>query len=56
MNQDVKINVPEFDGKADRDSFIDWLNRVDRVLAFKRCRDPCAVTLMEMKLTGYTLN
>ncbi|KAF6137966.1 hypothetical protein GIB67_041839 [Kingdonia uniflora] len=55
-NRDVKSNIPEFDGKTDGDGFIDWLNRVDRVSAFKRCGDPRAVTLMEMKLTGYTLN
>ncbi|KAF6152305.1 hypothetical protein GIB67_005959 [Kingdonia uniflora] len=37
------------------DGFIDWLNRVDQVLAFKRSGDPRAVTLMEMKLAGYAL-
>ncbi|KAF6169700.1 hypothetical protein GIB67_004092 [Kingdonia uniflora] len=54
--KDAKISVPEFDGKTDGDGFIYWLNRVDRVLAFKRCRDPRAVTLIETKLTGYALN
>ncbi|KAF6143348.1 hypothetical protein GIB67_001292 [Kingdonia uniflora] len=56
MNQDVKINVPEFDCKTNRDNFMSWLNRVDRVLIFKRCGDPRAVTLMETKVTGYALN
>ncbi|KAF6136559.1 hypothetical protein GIB67_016015 [Kingdonia uniflora] len=56
MNPNVKINVQEFDGKIDADGFIDWLNRVDRVLAFKICGDSCAITLMETKLTGYALN
>ncbi|KAF6171721.1 hypothetical protein GIB67_007242 [Kingdonia uniflora] len=56
MNLDVKISVPEFDGKTDAHGFIDWLNQVDRVLAFKKCGDPRAVTLMETKLTGYALN
>ncbi|KAF6152721.1 hypothetical protein GIB67_021381 [Kingdonia uniflora] len=54
MNQDVKINVPEFDGKTDGDRFIDWFNQIDRVLAFKCYGDPRAVTLIETKLTWKT--
>ncbi|KAF6137869.1 hypothetical protein GIB67_013998 [Kingdonia uniflora] len=54
--KNTRINVLEFDGKTDGDEFIKWLNRVDRVLAFKRCGDPPAVTLMERKLIGYALN
>ncbi|KAF6163508.1 hypothetical protein GIB67_002513 [Kingdonia uniflora] len=42
--------------ESDGNGFIDWYNRVDRVLAFKRCGDPRAITLMEMKLTGYAIN
>ncbi|KAF6173021.1 hypothetical protein GIB67_006397 [Kingdonia uniflora] len=37
VNSGVKINVPDFDGKSDADSFIDWLNRVDKMFAFKKC-------------------
>ncbi|KAF6176068.1 hypothetical protein GIB67_000162 [Kingdonia uniflora] len=39
LNFDVKINVIDFDGKSDADSFIDWLNRVDKMLAFKSALD-----------------
>ncbi|KAF6140602.1 hypothetical protein GIB67_013895 [Kingdonia uniflora] len=56
MNPDVKISVPKFDGKTDTDGFINWLNRVDRVLAFKKYGDSRAVTLMETKHTGYAMN
>ncbi|KAF6172329.1 hypothetical protein GIB67_024951 [Kingdonia uniflora] len=37
LNSDVKINVPDFDGKSDANCFIDWLNKVDKMLAFKKC-------------------
>ncbi|KAF6172527.1 hypothetical protein GIB67_007040 [Kingdonia uniflora] len=56
LNSDVKINVPEFDGKFDGDGFIDWLNMVDKMLAFKKYTGQRAVTLVETKetkLTGY---
>ncbi|KAF6170902.1 hypothetical protein GIB67_014719 [Kingdonia uniflora] len=39
--------------KSDADSFIDWLNRVGKMLAFKKCTGQRAVSLAETKLTGY---
>ncbi|KAF6141265.1 hypothetical protein GIB67_024349 [Kingdonia uniflora] len=36
LNSNAKINVLDFDGKTDADGFIDWLNRVDKMLAFKK--------------------
>ncbi|KAF6155667.1 hypothetical protein GIB67_007104 [Kingdonia uniflora] len=57
MNSNAKISVPEFDGKTTNAcGFIDLFNQVDRVLAFKKCGDSRAVTLMETKHTGYVLN
>ncbi|KAF6139199.1 hypothetical protein GIB67_040346 [Kingdonia uniflora] len=50
LNFDVKINVPDFDGKSNADGFIDWLNRVDKMLAFKKCTGKRAVTLDKMIL------
>ncbi|KAF6156508.1 hypothetical protein GIB67_011309 [Kingdonia uniflora] len=56
LNFDIKINVPNFDGKSDTDGFIDWLNRVDKMFAFKKCVGQRAVTLVETRLEGYALN
>ncbi|KAF6168746.1 hypothetical protein GIB67_013128 [Kingdonia uniflora] len=47
LNSDVKINVLDFDGKSNADSFIDWLNRVHKMLAFKRCTGQRPVSLVE---------
>ncbi|KAF6142827.1 hypothetical protein GIB67_002691 [Kingdonia uniflora] len=56
LNSDAKINLSNFDGKSDVDSFIDWLNRVDKMLAFKKCIGQRAVSLVETQLIGYALN
>ena len=32
---DVKIDVPEFDGHAQRDAFLDWLCTIKRIFDFK---------------------
>ncbi|KAF6147156.1 hypothetical protein GIB67_036875, partial [Kingdonia uniflora] len=50
LNSDVKINVLDFDGKSDADGFIDWLNRVNKMFAFKKCTGQRAVILVEIKL------
>ncbi|KAF6166883.1 hypothetical protein GIB67_020317 [Kingdonia uniflora] len=52
QNFDVKINVPNFDGKIDTDGVIDWLNIVEKMLTFKKCTRQRAVTLVETKPTG----
>ncbi|KAF6150643.1 hypothetical protein GIB67_022255 [Kingdonia uniflora] len=42
----------DFDGKSDADGFIDWLNRVDKMLAFKYIGQR-AVTLVNMNERDY---
>ncbi|KAF6151802.1 hypothetical protein GIB67_010376 [Kingdonia uniflora] len=54
--QQVKLHIPEFDRKADADAFMNWLNRVDKILAYKRYGDPKTVLLFETKLNDYALN
>ncbi|KAF6167235.1 hypothetical protein GIB67_029873 [Kingdonia uniflora] len=44
---DVQVLVPEFDGKSDVDAFIEWLNKVERVLNYKKYGDPKQVTIVE---------
>ncbi|KAF6135794.1 hypothetical protein GIB67_028650 [Kingdonia uniflora] len=53
VGQDVKLNIPELDGKA---GFMEWLSRVDRILTCKRYGDSKSVMLLETKLTEYALN
>ncbi|KAF6141088.1 hypothetical protein GIB67_006533 [Kingdonia uniflora] len=43
-------------GRWEMDNFIDWLNRVDKMLAFKNCNGQRAMTLVKTKLMGYALN
>ncbi|KAF6154346.1 hypothetical protein GIB67_026802 [Kingdonia uniflora] len=58
--QEVKLNIVEFgskvDADADADTFMDWLNQVDKILAYKRYGDLKTVVLIETKLTDYALN
>ncbi|KAF6157609.1 hypothetical protein GIB67_037182 [Kingdonia uniflora] len=56
VGQDVKLNIPEFDGKVDANGFMEWLNKVDRILMYKRYGDPKSIILLETKLTEYALN
>ncbi|KAF6140872.1 hypothetical protein GIB67_042285 [Kingdonia uniflora] len=34
-NQDMKLNLPDFNGKMDLDNFTDWLNRVEKIFVYK---------------------
>lgn len=49
----VKIDVPEFDGKAQPDDFIDWLSTVERVFDLKDIPDKYKVKLVAIKLRKY---
>ncbi|KAF6176990.1 hypothetical protein GIB67_027790 [Kingdonia uniflora] len=53
LNSGIKINMPDFDGKLDSNG---WVNRVDKMLEFKKCTGQRVVTLVETKLTQHALN
>nr|KAJ0220481.1 hypothetical protein LSAT_V11C200051630 [Lactuca sativa] len=46
----MKIEIPEFDGKAHPDYFIDWLSTIERVFDLKDILDALKVKLVAIKL------
>ena len=51
---DVKVDVPEFEGKSQVDTFFDWLYTVERIFDFKDYSEEKRVKLVAIKLKGYT--
>nr|KAJ0188241.1 hypothetical protein LSAT_V11C900503100 [Lactuca sativa] len=49
----IKIGVPEFDGKADPDVFLDWLQIVEYVFDLRDISDEYKVKLIALKLPKY---
>ncbi|KAJ9555026.1 hypothetical protein OSB04_009640 [Centaurea solstitialis] len=52
-NLGVKIDVPEFDGRAEPDVFIDWLQTVERIFDLRDIPDKYKVKLVAIKLRKY---
>ncbi|KAD3336751.1 hypothetical protein E3N88_32270 [Mikania micrantha] len=48
-----KIDIPEFDGKAEPDMFIDWLQTVERFFDLREVPDAFKVKLVAVKLRKY---
>lgn len=49
----IKIDLPEFDGKAQPNDFIDWINTVKWVFDLKDILDNYKVKLVAIKLRKY---
>ena len=47
---DIKVDIPEFEGRIQGDEFIDWLNTVERVFDYKDVSDGQKVKLVAIKL------
>ncbi|KAF6176658.1 hypothetical protein GIB67_034520 [Kingdonia uniflora] len=45
----------KFDGKSDADAFIDWLDKVEKIVNYKRYGDLKQVAIVESRLSGYAL-
>ncbi|KAF5189011.1 hypothetical protein FRX31_021400 [Thalictrum thalictroides] len=56
INNDVKMNIPEFKGDLSPDEFLDWLLKCETIFSYKKYGDPKRVQLTETHLNGYTLN
>ncbi|PWA72114.1 hypothetical protein CTI12_AA275430 [Artemisia annua] len=50
---DIKVNIPEFEGRMQPDEFLDWLHTVERVFDFKEVSDERKVKLVALKLRKY---
>ena len=49
----VKITIPDFEGRNHPDEFIDWLNMVERVFEYNDVHDQQKVKLVAVKLKKY---
>lgn len=49
----IKVEIPEFDGTAHPDDFIDWLSTVERVFDLREIPDHLKVKLVAIKLRKY---
>ncbi|PWA45919.1 Gag-pol polyprotein-like protein [Artemisia annua] len=49
QNLDVKVDIPDFEGKSHPDEFIDWLYTVERVFDIKNLRYEQKVKLVAIK-------
>lgn len=49
----IKVEIPEFDGTAHPDDFIDWLSTVERVFDLREIPDHLKVKLVAIKLHKY---
>jgi hypothetical protein len=52
-NLGIKIELPEFDGQAQPDDFLEWLHTVERVFDLRDIPDKYKVKLMAIKLRKY---
>ena len=50
---DVRLDIPDFDGKMQGDAFLDWLYTVERIFEFKEFSEKRKVKLVAIKLKGY---
>ena len=52
-NNDIKVDIPEYDGRLDADEFVEWLRTVERVFDYKQTPDNKKVKIVALKLTKY---
>ena len=52
-SQDVKVDIPEFEGRLDPDEFLEWLQAVERAFEVKEILEDKKVKLVVLKLTKY---
>ena len=48
-----KVSIPDFDGRAQGDAFLDWLIIVERIFQFKDYSEQRKFKLVAIKLKGY---
>ncbi|PWA43609.1 hypothetical protein CTI12_AA531400 [Artemisia annua] len=50
---DIKVDIPEYDGKLDPDEFVEWLRTVERVFDYKQTTEDNKVKIVAFKLRKY---
>jgi len=52
---DIKVDIPYFEGKIQPDEFVDWLQNVERVFEYKEVPEEQKVKIVVVKLKKHTL-
>nr|GEX89744.1 hypothetical protein [Tanacetum cinerariifolium] len=50
---DIKVDIPEYDGKLDPDEFVEWLRTVEWVFDYKQTTEDNKVKIVALKLRKY---
>lgn len=50
---DIKVDIPEYDGKMDPDEFLDWMRTVERVFDYKQLTEAHKVKIVALKFRKY---
>nr|GEZ22133.1 hypothetical protein CTI12_AA145160 [Tanacetum cinerariifolium] len=50
---DIKVDIPEYDGKLDPDEFVKWLRTVKQVFDYKQMTEDNKVKIVALKLQKY---
>ena len=49
-NSDIKVDIPNFEGKLQPDEFVEWLQTVERVFEYKEVPEDQKVKIVAIKL------
>ena len=49
-NNDIKVDIPDFEGKLQPDEFVEWLQTVERVFEYKEVPKDQKVKIVAIKL------
>lgn len=52
-SNDIKVEIPEYDGKLDPDEFVEWMRTVECSFDYKETFDEHKVKIVAMKLRRY---
>ncbi|GJV26739.1 putative CCCH-type zinc finger family protein [Tanacetum coccineum] len=52
-SNDIKVEIPEYDGKLDPDEFVEWLRTVECAFDYKETSEEHKVKIVAMKLRKY---
>ncbi|GJZ01305.1 gag-pol polyprotein [Tanacetum coccineum] len=53
FSNDIKVDIPEYDGKLDPDEFVEWLRTVECAFDYKETSEEHKVKIVAMKLRKY---
>nr|GEW45603.1 xyloglucan endotransglucosylase/hydrolase 2-like [Tanacetum cinerariifolium] len=55
-SNDIKVDIPKYDGKLDPDEFVEWIRTVERVFDYKETTDDNKVKIVALKAAQVCLN